>query len=163
MVFSLHLQAFPRIASCAWRLTVDIVAHVGWGITRDLSLHVGSSAFILNSQPLGRKGKTVDRSSAARAGTRCMSLLSHLQAFPRIASCAWRLTVESKERECWIFCWMAVELREWLAVTRSTFYSWRTSTCKDVLRLTIQHARRHKDYAQARDIDGGSLNLSQHL
>jgi hypothetical protein len=27
----------------------------------------------------------------------------HLQAFPRIASCAWRLTVESKERECWIF------------------------------------------------------------
>jgi hypothetical protein len=49
----------------------------------------------------------------------------HLQAFPRIASCAWRLTVESKERECWIFCWMAVELREWFAVTRSTFYSWR--------------------------------------
>jgi hypothetical protein len=54
----------------------------------------------------------------------------HLQAFPRIASCAWRLTVESKERECWIFCWMAVELREWFAVTRSTFYSWSGWTCR---------------------------------
>jgi hypothetical protein len=34
----------------------------------------------------------------------------HLQAFPQIASCAWRLTVESKERECWIFCWIVDEI-----------------------------------------------------
>jgi hypothetical protein len=43
------LSSPPSLSSnsvfCAWRLTVDIVAHVGWGITRDLSLHVGSWAF----------------------------------------------------------------------------------------------------------------------
>jgi hypothetical protein len=39
-VFSLHLQAFPRIASCAWRLTVD-----SWSTATPSSISLDSRSF----------------------------------------------------------------------------------------------------------------------